>query len=328
MKAVVLRRERGAAAFVDAEVPPPRLRPGDVLVRVHAVSFNPIDVQLRHGAGAGEAILGRDLSGVVEAVHGDCREVRVGDEVFSYVTTRAGSGTYAEQVCVPEELVATKPATLDHASAAAVPVAGVTARIALDKLRACRSLFVAGGAGGVGTFAIQLARMLGIRRIVATAGSEASRAHLVSHCGLPGSAIVDYRNPAFAAQALKRNRGPFDGVLDLVGGTMLAAGCGLVATDGHVASVTEAPDEAAFESLFAKNASFHAVGAHAWSLQDRRSEWRRYRALLQELAWHFDDRELPPPRITHVGTLGAEVVERAHALLESRGVPRKLLATC
>ena len=119
----------------------------------------------------------------------------VGDEVFSYVCKLASSGTYAEYVSVPVELVAKKPASLSHAEAAAVPVAGITAAMALDKLRLNpeSSLFIAGGAGGVGTFAIMLARQLGMDQLFTTAGSNASRDYLVEKCGMRENQVLDYR---------------------------------------------------------------------------------------------------------------------------------------
>jgi NADPH:quinone reductase-like Zn-dependent oxidoreductase len=275
-------------------------------------------------------ILGRDLSGSVDAVHADVTDFRVGDEVFGYVCNLASSGTYAEYVSVPAELVARKPASLTHEQAAAVPVAGITASLALNSVRAdkTRSVFIAGGAGGVGTFAILLARQLGIRNLVTTAGNAKSRAYLIGQCRLSDDQIVDYKDVGFIERAMKRNGGRFDIALDLVGGRMLSACCELLAVDGDLASITEAPDRDDFEMLFQKNASFHSVGANAYSLTDDRIAWRRYRGMLERLAWYFDSGALAPPPITILGRLSPEVVKQAHALLESNAVQGKLVMTC
>jgi NADPH:quinone reductase-like Zn-dependent oxidoreductase len=275
-------------------------------------------------------ILGRDLSGTVDAVAADVTDFKVGDAVWSYVCDLASSGTYAEYVSVPAELVAKKPASLTHEQAAAVPVAGITAKIALDKARAgeTTSVFIAGGAGGVGTFALRLARQLGVRKLVTTAGKAASRAYLVEQCGLSDEQIVDYRQADFIARARGQNGGGFEVALDLVGGGMLSACCALLAVDGHLASITEAPSQEDFDLLFQKNASFHSVGANAYSLLADRAAWRRYRSLLEHLARLFDRGELAPPPITILGRLSAEVVKEAHGLLESHAVQGKLVMTC
>jgi NADPH:quinone reductase-like Zn-dependent oxidoreductase len=140
--------------------------------------------------------------------------------------------------------------------------------------------------------------------------------------------IVDYKNSGFIEQAVKRNGGEFDVALDLVGGKMLSACCALLAVDGNLASITEAPSQDDFEFLFQKNASFHSVGANAYSLTSDRAAWRKYRKMLDHLSRHFDSGALAPPPITILGSLSSEVVRHAHALLESNAVQGKLIMTC
>jgi NADPH:quinone reductase-like Zn-dependent oxidoreductase len=334
MKAIVLRAFGSSDNFHAAELPVPEVRAGDVRIKVRAASFNPVDYQIRKGRpesrNVKSMILGRDLSGTVDAVHEGVTDFRVGDDVYSYVCTLASSGTYAEYVSVPVELVARKPASLSHAQAAAVPVAGITAQMALDKLALAkgRSLFIAGGAGGVGTFAIMLARALGVDRLVTTAGSARSHAYLMEACGLRSAQIVNYKDPDFVAQALKLNGSGFDAALDLVGGKMLSACCELIALEGNLASVTEAPGPSDFDVLFDKNASFHPVGANAYSLTTERSPWKRYREMLDRFARDFDGGVLAPARISNLGEMSPEVVKHAHALLESGSVQGKLVMTC
>src|SRR4051812_49229878 len=154
MKAITFDARHGG--FRDCEMPVPALRPGDVRIRVAAASFNPVDCQRRQAIERGEPaaspILGRDLSGVIEAVAQGVDGWAAGDPVYAYIGTLASSGAYAESVSLPSELVALKPASLTHEQAAAVPVVGVTATLALRKVQAAppSSLFIAGGAGGVG----------------------------------------------------------------------------------------------------------------------------------------------------------------------------------
>jgi len=334
MKAIVLSSFGSADNFAVADLPIPEVRKGEVRIKVRAVSFNPVDYQIRKGlpesSFARSMILGRDLSGSVDAVSKNVTDFSVGDEVFGYVCNLASSGTYAEYVCVPAELVARRPACLTHEQAAAVPVAGITASIALSKAGAgkTKSVFVAGGAGGVGTFATLLARQLGVANLVTTAGNAKSRAYLIERCGLSDDQIVDYKEVGFIERAMRRNGGEFDVALDLVGGTMLSACCALLAVDGNLASVTEAPSREDFEILFQKNASFHSVGAHAYSLTEDRTTWRKYREILEQLSRHFVSGALPPPPVRILGRLSPEVVKQAHELLESNAVQGKLVMTC
>ena len=334
MKAITLSAFGSADNLALVDVPVPEGRRGEVRIKVKAIAFNPVDCQIRKGQPESSflrsMILGRDLSGSVDAVHEGVTDFSVGDDVYSYVCNLASSGTYAEYVRVPVQLVARKPASLTHAQAAAVPVAGITASLALHKTRAGpeKSMFIAGGAGGVGTFAIMLARQLGVRNLVTTAGNAKSRAYLIEQCGLMHDQIVDYKDGAFIAQAMQRNRGAFDIALDLVGGKMLSACCSLLAVDGNLASVTDPPAPADFEILFQRNASFHSIGANAYSLTRERASWRKYREILDRLARQFDSGALAPPPIDILGTFSVQVVKQAHALLESNAVQGKLVMTC
>jgi NADPH:quinone reductase len=334
MKAIVLNAFGRGGRFSVAQLRMPELRPGDVRVKVRAVSFNPVDYQVRNGLPQSKntrsMVLGRDLSGTVQAVHEDVTDFRVGDDVFGYVCHLASSGTYAQYVSVPAELLARKPCSLTHEQAAAVPVAGITASLALKKaqVNGNRSVFIAGGAGGVGTFAIRLARLLGVRQLVTTAGRATSRQYLIEQCGLGDDQIVGYKEAAFIERAVRQNGGLFDVALDLVGGPMLSACCALLAVDGDLSSVTEAPSRDDFETLFQKNASFHSVGANAYSLVDDRLVWRKYREMLEQLSRQFDSGALAAPPINVLGAMTPHVVEHAHALLECGVVQGKLVMAC
>ena len=333
MKAITLRAYGSADHFEFSEIPFPEPRSGEVRIKVSAVAFNPIDYQIRtsqpQGTPAHGLVVGRDVAGVVDALHSSVSAFEIGDAVFSNVCKLASSGTYAEYLTVPAELVARQPATLTPAQAAAVPVAGITATLALDKLQPGpdKSLFIAGGAGGVGTFAIRIAQLRGVRKLVTTAGNPKSRAYLIAQCGLRDEQIVDYKHSGFIAHALQRNGGAFDATLDLAGGAMLSACCTLLATGGHFASITDPPPRDDFETLFNKNGSFHAIGAHAYSLGTDRAVWHTYRDLLERLARLIDSGQLAAAPIEIVGGFSVATVQRAHALLERGAVQGKIVMT-
>lgn len=171
-----------AASLRDVTVDVPELRPRDVLVRVHAVSVNPVDFKVRSSLTPSEVpkILGYDAAGVVEAVGPDVTTLSVGDEVwYAGDITRAGSN--AEFQAVDERIVSRKPTTLSFADAAALPLTTITAWESLfDRFgltaESTGDLLVLGAAGGVGSIMIQLAKALTKVRVIGTASRDESRA--------------------------------------------------------------------------------------------------------------------------------------------------------
>jgi zinc-binding alcohol dehydrogenase family protein len=185
------------------ELPPPSPGPDDLLVRVEALAVNPVDTKVRSGlpgrdGSGGPRLLGWDAAGVVEAVGPAVRRLAVGDRVW-FAGDISRPGCYAEQVLVEEAICAPRPANLTAAEAAALPLTGLTAwealfeRLGLDPQGADRdrSLLILGGAGGVGSIAIQLARRAGLR-VIATASRPESRAWCEA---MGASAVVDHRQP-------------------------------------------------------------------------------------------------------------------------------------
>lgn len=161
----------------EAEVPSPR--PRDILVRVRAISVNPVDAKVRASIVqplAQARILGWDASGIVEAVGSEVSRFQVGDEVF-YAGDITRAGCNAEWQCVDERIVARKPRNLDFGQAAALPLTSLTAWEGMVErmgIRSGRRILIIGGAGGVGSMAIQIAKMMGLH-VTATASREASR---------------------------------------------------------------------------------------------------------------------------------------------------------
>lgn len=331
MKAIILKEYGSAANFEMADIPLPSIQKGQLRIKITAVSFNPVDYQIRKGLSESKMvtsnILGRDLSGVVDEVGEGVSDFKKGDEVYCYVCNLGSSGTYTEYVSVPQEIVAKKPCSLSHEQSAAIPVAGITAIIALTKGGAekSKSIFIAGGAGGVGSFVIMLSKHLGIEKIITTAGNEKSRSYLVNRLQLKEEQIIDYKREGFMQQAIERNGGYFDIAIDLVGNKMLAACCELISIDGNVASIVDPPDTNSFETLFQKNASFHPIGANAYSLSTDHSRWQIYHRILNYLSKLYDSNRIREPQINVLGPLSVDVVKKAHQLLENGSVQGKLV---
>jgi alcohol dehydrogenase len=180
------------------EVPEPTAGPGEVLIRVRAAGLNPIDYKLRRGFGRVlhldlPLVAGSELSGVVEAFGAGATRFGIGDRVYARVDKQK-LGAYAEHAVVDENFVARMPRSLDFDDAAGVPLAGLTALQALRGLSITPGdrVFISGGAGGVGTLAIQLAAHMGAK--VATTASPRGE-ELVRSLG--AETVIDYRKQKF-----------------------------------------------------------------------------------------------------------------------------------
>jgi NADPH:quinone reductase-like Zn-dependent oxidoreductase len=200
MKAIVYTRYGAPDVLELKEVAKPAPREHEVLVKVHAASVNAFDWHMLRGepfvarpAGGlfrpKHAILGEDIAGTVEAAGKDVKQFKPGDEVFGDIA-RCGSGGFAEFVCAPEDLLAPKPGNMTFEEAAAVPMAAVTALQGLrdrGKIGKGKHVLVNGAAGGVGTFAVQLAKHFGAEVI-----AVCSARNLEQACALGADKVIDY----------------------------------------------------------------------------------------------------------------------------------------
>jgi NADPH:quinone reductase-like Zn-dependent oxidoreductase len=219
MRAYVLERYGNPEGSRLMDVPAPRPRPGDILVEVRAAGLNPVDFKFRQGKLRAilrpklPFVLGNELAGEIVAVGSDAKRFRVGDRVFARIAKDRG-GAFAEKACVDEIHAAHMPRNLDFTAAGAVPLAGLTALQALrDELdvKPGQRVFISGGAGGVGTFAIQIAKWLGAH--VTTTASKPGEA-LVRSLGC--DEVIDYTSRSIS----EAGRG-FDAGFDLIGGKTL-----------------------------------------------------------------------------------------------------------
>lgn len=242
MKAFVLERYGKQAALQSADVPVPALRDDEVLVEVHAAGVNLLDSKIRDGEFKLilpyrlPLILGHDVAGVVVQVGPRVRQFKPGDEVYARVDDFR-IGTFAEFVPVKETSLAFKPTHLTMEEAASIPLVGLTAWQALVEkagLKKGQKVFIQAGSGGVGTFAIQLARHLGAT--VATTTS-ASNTPLVQ--GLGANVVVDYKTQDFE-KALH----DYDVVLHSQDGPTLAKSLRVLKAGGQLISISGPPDPA------------------------------------------------------------------------------------
>jgi NADPH:quinone reductase-like Zn-dependent oxidoreductase len=240
MKAVRLHRLGGPEALVYEDAPIPALRPGDVLVRVHAAGISPAEFTWRiyetpDGRSRLPTIPSHEMSGVVAAVAPDVRDVEVGEAVYG-MTDFFLDGAAAEYVAAPAAGLAPKPRTLDHASAATVPLSALTAWQALfdhARLAPGQRVLIHGAAGGVGSFAVQLARWRGAR-VIATA--SARNVEFVR--GLGADEVIDHGSTPFEAVARDA-----DVVLDGVGGAVTERSWSVLRPGGLLVTIVRQPPE-------------------------------------------------------------------------------------
>lgn len=241
MRALILTRYGGPEATeLQGDVPAPSPGFREVLVRVHAAGLNPVDFKTREGKlrvirrYSLPAIMGNDIAGVVESVGSGVTRFSVGDRVYASLGLDRMGG-FAELVTVPEDRLAKMPASLTFETAAAVPLASLTAIQALrEELRVAKGqhVFISGGAGGVGTFAIQIAKHLGAK--VATTASPRGEA-LVRRLG--ADVVIDYTRERF--EDVLHN---YDAAFDLVGGDDLARTFSVVRRGRTVVSIAGIPE--------------------------------------------------------------------------------------
>jgi NADPH:quinone reductase-like Zn-dependent oxidoreductase len=240
MKAAFIERHGGPEVLQFGEMPDPVAAPGEVVVDIVAASVNGADWKVREGKSGQLShfpyILGRDFSGVVSALGQGVTDLRIGDEVFG-VCDVGQEGAYAEKIAIKAAIVAKKTDVLSHVDAAAVALAGLTAICAIEdslKLKAGEKILIQGGAGGVASFAIQLAKHLGAR-VITTA--RAVNHDYLRHIG--ADEIIDYDAVDFTTVVKD-----CDAVFDTVGGDVAQRSFAALKSGGRaafIASGAQAP---------------------------------------------------------------------------------------
>ena len=240
MKAMIIREFGGPERFELAELERPLPGAGQILVRVRATSVNPVDFKIRKAGAWAQvpmpAILGYDAAGVVEEVGAGVTTLKVGDEVFYTPHIFGRQGTYAEFHVVEADIVAKKPTHLSFEEAASMPLAAITAWDTIVTFFATRpgdTVLVHAGAGGVGCFAVQLAKAAGAR-VLAT-GRKENDAFIRA---LGADEVIDYRSVRFEDEVNRLTGGAgVDAAFDTVGGDTVTRSIGCVRPYGKLATV-------------------------------------------------------------------------------------------
>jgi NADPH:quinone reductase len=252
----------GPDLFEERDVEKPQPGPGEILVRVLAAGTNPVDTKLRASGDAmgleAPIILGADISGVVEEVGAGVTDLAAGEEVYytPEVSGPGSNGGYAEYNVARAEIVAKKPPSLSHEEAAAVPLAGGTAYEAIVRrlgVRVGETVLVHGGAGGVGSFAVQIAKASGAR-VLASAGTH--NQDTLKELGV--DVTIDYTSEDVFQIALDDTAGMgVDAVFDTVGGDLVAESIQATRLFGRLASIISLRGD--FTPGYRLNQTFHGV---------------------------------------------------------------------
>ena len=325
MRAIAYRQPGpvdAADSLSDVTLDDPRPGPRDLLVRVRAVSVNPVDTKVRRNTAppAGEwKVLGWDAAGIVEAVGEQVRNFQVGDKVF-YAGDLTRQGSNAELQAVDERIVGHMPASLDFAQAAALPLTAITAWEALfDRLDVRRAvpggadaLLVIGGAGGVGSIALQLARQLTDLTVIATASRPETRAwvqrmgahHVIDHreALAPQVQALQLGQPSFVFSTTQTHR-------------HLADVATLIAPQGRFALIDD-PQQLDISPFKRKSVSTHWEFMYTRSMFSTPDIGEQAR-LLDEVGRLVDAGKLLTTLHTRLSPIDAATLRQAHTMTES-----------
>lgn len=277
MKALTFKRYGKAPDIGFTQVPRPTLKPDELLVEVYAAGINPIDNMIPTGMFKPvlhfqlPATLGSDLAGVVKEVGSRVTRFKPGDAVFASIFD-LGTGSIAEFAVVPEQAAALKPANLDFVQAASIPMVGLTSWQVLTerlKLRAGQKIFIPAGSGGIGSFAIQLAKHLGAK--VATTTSRGN-IELVRNLG--ADEVIDYKQHEFE-QVLHN----YDAVLGTIKGDAIEKAVDILKPSGKIVSIVGPLDAA-----FARAKELNFVLRFVFGLMSRKI---MRRANMRDIAYEF-----------------------------------------
>jgi NADPH:quinone reductase-like Zn-dependent oxidoreductase len=304
MKAVFIEKHGGPEELKFGELPDPVATRDQVVVDVHAASVNGADWKVRVGEAYPQTqfpyVLGRDFSGVVSAVGaGVVADLEIGDNVFG-VCDVGQEGAYAEKIAIKAAIIARKPPNISHAQAAAMALAGLTALVAIEdtlQLKAGEKILIQGGAGGVGSMAIGIAKHIGAR--VITTASAANHPYVR---GIGADEIIDYN-----AQDVTKVVSGCDAVFDTVGGQVGQNSFAVLRPGGRAAFIASGP---------------HPPKPSRDDVQSLRPQVGRDRAHLDRIVDLFNRGAVRAPEITLFALSQAAA---AHRVSQSRHFRGKLV---
>ena len=314
MKAIVYKN----AAFILEEAATPIPLENQIQVKIIAAGFNPVDYQMTEDGSEKKylhsPILGREFSGIVTAIGKKATNFKIGDAIFCGSGSMGSNGTYAEFICIPEEIAVHLPKNISFEEAAGIPSSGLTALQCLNRIQAAKtdSILIAGAAGGVGNLLVKLLIANGYHNFIVTAGNDQSIASLLE-MGVNPNQIINYKIDPIEETALGLNAAKkFDFVIDLVGNAISDIVAKLLKTNGTYVDVTALLTQNSREILFGKGATILNISNYAYSVEKR---YDYYKNGLEQLADLLEKELIKPPVINIIGQLEVATIKIAHQML-------------
>ncbi|MDC0196341.1 NADP-dependent oxidoreductase [Gammaproteobacteria bacterium] len=305
MRAVTIDKFGDTKVLNVTEFPQPEISSNEVLINIFATSVNPADCKMRQGfypineSFKFPYILGRDFSGQIEACGEKVTDFKLGDHVFG-VLPAGREGTYLEKLAIDANLIARKPKSLSHYDAAAIALTGLTALVSIEdnlELQSGENILIHGGAGGVGSYAVQLANYLGAN--VITTASSKNHDYLYN---LGANKVIDYNTEDF-----NKTLSNIDVAFDLIGGEVHERTLHILNTGGRIAYIAPLTKDA---------------GPPRSDIQVIRPNVKRDRAHLLRIIELFELGAVVAPEIR---TFPLENIREAHELVETNHVRGKVI---
>lgn len=341
MHAVQINKFGDTSVLEDVQVDIPEPKETEVRIKINYAAFNPVSCKMRRGEFGGSCpmILGEDFSGIVDKVGKKTSSLKIGDEIYGMSFIKCSNGSNAEYTCVEEELVHKKPKNISLEEAASIPLAALTAYRAVISSNAIKkedSVFISGIGGGVGSFAVQFLKHLGVKSIFTVAKNEKSKKFIMEKLHIPSENILIYDGLSISElehNLIKMNGGSlFDATLDFVGGDSKELCIKLTKCSGKLVTILAENENFKIPGwgglVFMKNIGVTQVfvGAELANCENRNS-YKIYNEHLSKITKFIEEGVLKIPEINNIGILNAKTVEKAHNLLESSRTKGKIVMT-
>ena len=310
-------------SLIDATIERPVASGRHMVVKVLSVGVNPVDTKMRSPKEKIEPklkVLGWDASGIVESLGAECSLFKVGDEVF-YSGSVFSAGSNSEYNLIDERVVAKKPKTIDHSEASSFPLVSLTAYEGLfDRMKisengkdAGKSILIIGGAGGVGSIAIQLAKKIAGMKVIATA----SRGETIKWCKDMGADFTIDHSKDMPAQLKELGFESVDYIFCLNNtDKYFNVMSEMIAPEGHIASIVELKNAVELGRLMMKSASFSYVFMTTRLMFNTKTVIRQHE-ILAKIAELIDSKILTKIVTVKFEKINAENLRKAHKILES-----------
>jgi NADPH:quinone reductase-like Zn-dependent oxidoreductase len=325
MKAIILNENN---ELKDENIDLRPISSHEVKVKIIASGFNPIDYQMRENEHErkylSSPVLGREGSGIIIEIGKKITEFKIGDEVFFACGSMGSNGTYAEEIILPEAIVAKKPNSITFEESAGLPSIGITAFQIFNRIdwSQIENILITGASGGVGNFVLRLILGKFNKKIIVTAGNQESIQQLID-IGINENQIVHYKQENLAEKILEINQNQkFDIVIDAVGHQLSEISAEVLKANGIYINITHFITPKANDLLFGIGATILNISNFIY-VKDKNYDY--FRNSLNQIKQHIEEGIIQPLPIKIVGGLSAKTAEEAQQLLKENKTQGKKL---